>query len=69
MKNALKYTYNQCVRYILFYEPPPGGPPSTLPSPETTPRGRPPRVKTLPFRCGLTEEDLDLTPEEVHEFS
>ena len=49
-------------------ETPPGGP-STLPAARTTPRGRPPRVKTLPFRCGLTEEELDLTPEEVREFS
>ena len=36
---------------------------------EPAPRGTPGRFKTLPFRSGLTEEDLGLTPEEISEFS
>ncbi len=38
-------------------------------APESPPRGKPRRFRTLPFRSGLTEEDLDLTPEEAQEFS
>ena len=36
---------------------------------EIPPRGKPRRFRTLPYRSGLTDEDLDLTTEETEEFS
>ena len=47
----------------------PSSQPQTRPEPKAPPRGSPGRFKTLPFRSGLTEEDLGLSPEEVNEFS
>jgi len=43
--------------------------PLAAPESDSPPRGKSRRFRTLPFRSGLTEEDLDLTPEEADDFS